>query len=390
MIKKDTIAFFIFLVAFLYIISPWVFEKNFYINEVLSLTGLCILANKRFRIGNDKISVFIVLLLTVCLLHAAFSILIADTLYYYLRNLVIFYSILSYFLGYYLQPYFSSFIKTIRKPFIAYASWAMLATPSRIFFERFGVSSLFPYGFKDVNRYSLLFLILVNIVYAFAHDSATAIFISIFYLFLLICPGLIFFRQTIILGFFLFALFFISIQSDLNKIANGFSLYDNMAIHNVMRSNYLLNLDGNTTWRLVLWKQVLVDQFPLNLAGIGFGTPMFKYFPVEDYTKIASLPYVLGAHNSFVYLFGRLGIFFILIIFSVYGIIFKEYFLFKRFYYQTNGIAIFWSFFAISIIALLNPVLESPIFSSGYWLILGLLARIIFNRYQSEKLNSSK
>lgn len=389
MIKKDSIAFCIFLVAFLYIISPWVFEKNFFFNEVLSLTGLCILAHKRFRIGADRISIFIVLLLALCSIHAVFSIFKADHLYYYLRNLVIFYSILSYFIGYYLQPYFSNFIRNIRDTFIAYSGWAMLATPSRIFFERFGVSSFFPFVFKRVNKYSLLILVLINIVYAFAHDSATAIFVSFFYLFLLICPGLIFFRQTMIAGFLLFAVFFTSILPNLNIIAKNFSLYDDSAIHNVMRSNYLLNLDGNSTWRLVLWKQVLIDQFPLNLIGIGFGTPMFKYYPVEDYSKIASLPYVLGAHNSFVYLFGRLGIVYVMIILSVYGIIFKEYFRFKSFYYKTNSIAIFWSFFAISIIALLNPVLESPVFSSGYWLILGLLARVIFNRYKSEKLNSA-
>jgi hypothetical protein len=387
MIKKNTIAFFIFLVAILYIISPWFFEKNFFVNELLSLTGLCILIYKRFRIGADKISVLIVVLLLLCLLHAGFSILKADNLYYYLRNLVIFYSILSYFVGFYLQSYFSSFFNSIRKVFLVYTGGAMLWAPSRIFFERFGVSSLFPYAFKNVNKYSLFILVLINVVYGFTLDSATAIFVSFFYLFLLVCPGLKFFRQTIILGFVVFALFFIVIQPDLNKITDGFSLYNSIAIHNVMRSNYLLNLDGNTTWRLVLWKQVIVDQFPLNLAGIGFGTPMFRYFPVEDYTKLASLPYVLGAHNSFVYLFGRLGIVFVLLILSVYGIIFKEYFLFKKFYYQTNGIAFFWSFFAISIIALLNPVLESPIFASGYWLILGLLSRVIANRYRTEKTN---
>ena len=385
MIKKNTIAFFIFLVAILYIISPWFFEKNFFFNELLSLTGLCILIYKRFRIGADKISVSIVILLLLCLLHAVFSIAKADNLYYYLRNLVIFYSILSYFVGYYLQSYFLSVFNSIRKVFLFYTGGAMIAGSARIYFERFGVSSLFPYAFKNVNKYSLFTLILINVVYGFALDSATAIFVSLFYLFLLVCPGLKFFRQIIILAFFVFTLFFIVIQPDLNKIADGFSLYNSLAIHNVMRSNYLLNIDGNTTWRLVLWKQVVIDQFPWNLAGIGFGTPMFKYFPVEDYTKLASLPYVLGAHNSFVYLFGRLGIVFVILILSIYGIVFKEYFLFKRFYYQTKGIAFFWSFFAVSIIALLNPVLESPIFASGFWLILGLLSRVIGNRYKTEK-----
>jgi hypothetical protein len=107
---------------------------------------------------------------------------------------------------------------------------------------------------------------------------------------------------------------------------------------------------------------------------------------VEDFTKIPTLPYVLGAHNSFVYLFGRLGILYVLIIANVYRCIFKEYFYYKRYYYSNNQIMLFWSFLAITGIALFNPTLESPIYASAYWLILGFTARAIHQR----KFNSPK
>jgi hypothetical protein len=141
-----------------------------------------------------------------------------------------------------------------------------------------------------------------------------------------------------------------------------------------------LSLDVNTTWRLVLWKEVLVDNFPGNILGLGFGTPMMKYFPVEDYNKLDTLPYVIGAHNSYIYLFGRLGIPYLFFLFSVYIKIFKEYFYYKTYYYSNKTILIFFSFFAISIVALFNPTLESPVYASLYWILLGFLAKAIYNR----------
>lgn len=389
MISKKNIAHIILLLAFVYIIAPWFFEKSLFFNELLSLTGFGILAYKRFKIGNEKLSLCIVLLLLLCSIHALTSIFRTSNFYYYFRNSVIFYSIFSYFAGYYCFPYLISFVNKIRRPLLLYSSWALLTSPTKMFFERFGASSIFPYLFKRLKRSSLIALILINIVYAISHDSSTAIIIAVFYLFLLLCPGFKFFKQVIIVGIISFALFFIYIQPNLNIIRVDFRLSNNEAIHNVMNSNPILRLDGNSTWRLVLWKQVIVDNFPSNLLGIGFGTPMFEYYPVEDISKVDSLPYVLGAHNSYIYLFGRLGLVYILLLIAIYTLIFKEYFTFTNYYYHSGEIAIFWSFFASSIVALLNPALESPIFAAGYWFMLGLLAATIYKHHNSIFLKSN-
>ncbi len=381
MVKKKHIIYLLFIVTLCYTISPWFFEKQLLFNELLAFSGLFLFAYKRFKIGNDNITRWILLLLIWCSFHTIVSLFRMDSFYYYLRNLVIVYSIFSFFIGYYLYIYLKGFISKIFALLKIYIVTFLFLPVSTFLFERFGMATLFPALFKkSSNRLIIPLLISVNIIYSITYNSATAILLSAFYFLILFAPGYRFFKQIMIVGFIVFAIFFISIQSNLNIIANHYTPYSDKAIHEVMDSHPLLSADGNTTWRLVLWKQIIVDHFPDNIAGLGFGTPVMKYYPVEDYSKLDSLPYVLGAHNSFIYLFGRLGIFYLFFLLAIYTKIFKEYFYHKRYYYSNKSILIFLSFFAITIIALFNPTLESPIFASAYWLILGFLSKVIYTR----------
>jgi uncharacterized protein YhhL (DUF1145 family) len=260
---------------------------------------------------------------------------------------------------------------------------------SRLLFERFGMATLFPGLIEKAGKYSLPLLILINLIYGFTYDSATALLIAGVYIILFLVHNYTIFRTIIVTAMLAFIIIFIYLQPNLSIISKNYNPANDKAIHEVMNSNRLLAVDGNSTWRLVLWKQVLVDQFPKNLLGLGFGTPMIKYFPVEDYSKIASLPYIIGAHNSFIYLFGRLGIIYLLLTYILYTEIFREYFLHKAYYYSNNQILLFWAFIAISVVALFNPTLESPIFASGYWMVLGFLGRAIHNRkYYSSQINT--
>jgi hypothetical protein len=250
------------------------------------------------------------------------------------------------------------------------------------------MSTLFPVIIKKLSVVWILpSLIILNIIYGFTYDSATAIALAAFYFLLLLVPGYRFFQQLIFVAVIAFSIFFIWIQPNLALISEkNFTPYNSNAIYEVINSNSLLSLDGNTTWRLVLWKQVLVDNFPQNIFGLGFGTPVMKYYPVEDFTKLSSLPYVMGAHNSYIYLFGRLGIIYVVFLIPVLTKIFKEYFYYKRYYYTNRTILFFFSFFAITIIALLNPILESPIYASLYWILLGFLAKAIHSRTLQQAL----
>ncbi|HEY4149911.1 MAG TPA: hypothetical protein VGM41_13320 [Chitinophagaceae bacterium] len=387
MVKKINIVYSIFTVALFYIVSPWFFERAFLFNEILSAAGLFILAYKHFRIGKDPISICVVLLLLLGGVHVVTSLFRMDSFYYYLRNTVIVYSMLAFFIGFYWLKYLGGYLNRIRRLLRYYIGIFLLIPLPRFLFERFGMAMLFPVLFKKASlKWVFPAIIVINIIYGITYGSVTAVVLALLYMFLLVAPSYKFFMQVTGIGLLLFACLFIYLVPNLSLISRHYSHNNYNGILEVMRSSRILSIDGNSTWRLVLWKQIIVDKFPANIFGIGFGTPALRYFPVEDFTKIPTLPYVLGAHNSFVYLFGRLGILYVLIIANVYRCIFKEYFYYKRYYYSNNQIMLFWSFLAITGIALFNPTLESPIYASAYWLILGFTARAIHQR----KFNSPK
>jgi hypothetical protein len=388
MIKKQNIAIIFFLVALCYVISPWFFEKKLFFNELLSFSGLGMLAFHRFKVERSELMLFLFLLVGLGTVHLFVSLWRMDGFYLYLRNSVIVYSMFSFFLGYLTFKYLPVFIIQIRRLLTLYIGFFLLAPLSKFFFERFGMSILFPVTIYNRSlRYGLLFLMLLCLIYSVIYSSATILILFLFYSALLIIPG---YKAAKQLGFFIlifFISFFISIQSNLSLMDYYYSVYNSDGIDAVMQSNWILGIDPSTTWRLIFWKQAIVDQFPNNILGLGFGTPLFKFFPVYEIEKLPILPYVMGAHNSFVYLFARMGIAFVFIILGIYRIIFKEYFYFKTFYYNNQSILIFWSFFAVTIIAIFNPVLESPIYSSAYWLLLGFLAKAIFLRKQTQTVN---
>lgn len=381
MILKKHIAYFFFTVALCYIISPWFFEKKLLFNELLSVCGLGMLAYKRFKIERSEITLLLILFLCLSAVHLIVSLWRMDSLYYYLRNSVIVYSVFSFFLGYFTWKYLPSFIAGIRRLLSFYIGFFLLVPVSRFLFERFGMSLLFSALIQKRNlKYALLFLMCLCFIYAVVYSSATIMVLFFCFGLLLIIPSYKALKQFTAIGFLFFLIFFVLIQPDLALMDTYYSVSNNEGIETVMRSNSLLALDASTTWRFVFWRQAIVDQFPLNIPGLGFGTPLFKYYPVYDPEKLSTLPYVMGAHNSYVYLFARLGILYLLLLAGTYRIIFKEYFYFKGYYYKTGFILLFWSFFSISVIAFFNPVLESPVYASAYWLLLGFLAKTIVSR----------
>jgi O-Antigen ligase len=381
MMRKATIAYLIFTVALLYIITPWFFEKKLLFNELLAATGFLLLLYKRFRIGNDPVSIGMVLLLSWCGIHAVVSLARMDSVYFYLRNMVIVYSMFAFFIGFFLLKYLGAFVNKIRLLLRAFIGLFILIPLPRTFFERFGVAMLFPALFKNAaNKWIGLLLIALNIIYGISYDSFTSMLVAGFFLLLFISPGYRFFMQVAFLAVVGFAIVFIYLHPNLNMISDNWAFRTDRPIHRVMESHPLLDIDGNSTWRLVLWNQLLVDDFPKNIFGLGFGTPVLKYYPVEDYNKLHTLPYVLGGHNSYVYLFARLGIVYLVLTLYIYVAVFKEYFYYKAWYRSNNLLLVFWSFFTVTMIALFNPVLESPIYASAYWMLLGFTARAIYNR----------
>ncbi|HEY8387580.1 MAG TPA: O-antigen ligase family protein [Parasegetibacter sp.] len=379
MFKSKSFAYVIFSLALLYIASPWIVEKKLFFNEILSLSGFLILAANRFAVNRGAINNCIIILLVWCGLHLITSLFLMDGVYYYLRTSVIVYSIFSYFIGYFLFEQLGRFIQTIL-PYLRVYLIVFLFVNVPVLFERYGMAMLFPAIFKNIiTRNTLLLLALINVIYSFTYPSATSILVAGIYLVLYLSPSFKVFSRIIGLSTILAVTLFVYFLPVLS-LADGYTPENEEGVRNVIAAHPILSLDPNTTWRLIFWKQVLIDHFPRNLIGLGFGTPMITYFPVEDPEKLHTLPYVFGAHNSFVHLFGRLGLPYLLITGYLYFYIMKDYFKNKAYYIRNNSILLFWSFLAISMIALFNPVLETPIFSSAYWMILGFVAAAIERR----------
>ncbi len=378
---KKNIAYGFFLIALFYLISPFFFEKILLLNELLAAGGLGILIYRRGLIGYDTISLCMAGLIGWGLLHAVSSLLRMDSLYYYLRNSVILYSMFIYFIGFYCLAEWRKFIDGIRNWLRVYLGWILFYPNIAILYERFGLSTLFPTMIRKPSaRWVPWFIIGINFIYGITYSSLTAWIVAVFFILLFTVPGYRFFKQCMVVFFSLITLVFIYIIPNLGLIKYRYNYYNWDGYSDVAKSMWFLRIDPNTTWRLILWRQVIVDKFPGNLAGIGFGTPMFKYLAIADYSKLETLPYVLGAHNGYLYLFGRLGLPYVFFTLVMYRTIFREYFYFKAYYYATREILLFWSFFSISILCSFNPSLESPIYAGAYWLMLGLTARVIYNR----------
>ncbi|WP_243390558.1 O-antigen ligase family protein [Raineya orbicola] len=155
-------------------------------------------------------------------------------------------------------------------------------------------------------------------------------------------------------------------------------------VDKVLQDNVLLRIDGNSTWRLILWYRLTVDEFPRNIWGLGFGTPLIPYkkgadTADSDYNDEHDA-HVIGAHNTYVTLLARLGILYIFVLYGIYTIVFKEFYRFRAYYVAHQEYSFFIAFFTISIIGLFNLVLESPIYAGLYWFFLGTVAKSIFNR----------
>jgi len=377
-IKKQFIANSIFVMLVLYMLSPWLFEKYFFFNEFISLIGFCVFLYKGLKLPVKHIGLCVTLMLGLGLFHLVVSITNYDSFYYYLRNSVIIYSIFSFFIGYYLFMYFERFLEKIKNTLRVYVYGSVLIPIHVFILDRF--NGIVFFGLLVSNyRYQILVMSIAAwcFIYGFTHSSLTALIASAFFLLLAFIKNYYSFKWFALLSFVVFWLLMFYLNPYLELIKFNYSPYDEYAIYQVINSHPLLKIDANNTWRLVLWKQVIIDMFPQNLIGIGFGTPLLKYFPIENLEKLDILPYVIGTHNSYIYLLGRLGIISSAIFLYLYHIIFKEYFTYKNYYHKNRYLLYFASFFGITLIAAFNPVLESPIYASTYWFTLGLVGAAI-------------
>ena len=156
------------------------------------------------------------------------------------------------------------------------------------------------------------------------------------------------------------------------------------------KTHKIFQLDYNSTWRAVFWYRVVVENYPKNLIGIGFGTPLIYYktgaHTADSPHKDEYNAHVTGCHNTYLTLFVRLGIPFIVFIFVIYYKVMDFYYSKRKLIREKNEEGIFWAFFIVTIIGLFNLFLETATAASIYWILLGFISKIIYN--STKEINS--
>jgi hypothetical protein len=379
----------IFVIFFLYGINNFIFERTFFFNEILSLIGFVFFlkysfdfSNNSFYLPNSKIYRLVLVLIGLSAIHLIISFFTKTNMYFYFRNSVIFYSIFTFFIGYYSFHYLLNFIGKIRHILGTYVSYALIF-PSIALMERFMGAVFFPFLFKRYNLISLIGIAILDIILAKRYESMTVVLVTIILIGIVILPNFFTFKAFVTIGLaaIIFIFSYFSSNFELYKTP-PYSLFGN--IEAVANSNKFLQLDGNSTWRAVFWYRLIKERFPENLIGIGFGTPLLDYKKgldtVESEYNDEHDIHVSGCHNTYLTLSVRLGIIFLVTILIIFSTIFYEFYRYKNYYINNNLYLLFISFFSVSIIGLFNLVLESPTGASLFWGLLGFLSSAIYQR----------
>jgi hypothetical protein len=377
-------------IFFLFTLHEDIFERKFLFNELLSASGMLTFLIFYFREGTLKIPssplfVIVFLFLALGIVYIIFSFPFQTKIYYLFRNSVIVYSVLTFFVGYFFFDQIHAFIKKIKYVFIAYLTF-VFTIGGTLFLNRYMASVLTPMLFKRISLSLFIFIVIFNTFYAnfYGQTTSVAIILISFFVFVNRYYGLfkLYVWSMIVVYFLLFFYF----RPNLELYRTGeYELHGNMEA--VVLSHPVLMVDPNLTYRLVYQYRAIFDRFPENLIGIGFGTPIMPYNEgVRTSAQVGTTDeyeaHVSGVHNTFVTVFLRMGVPFLIILIAIYSIVYRNYYRYRK-RLSENGLFIyFWAFTILSVFGLFNLLLETPTYAAVYWVLLGMIAKIIYNLKQ--------
>jgi len=350
--------FFLLFLFVMYVWNPQFFERNFLLNEIISLYGILVFfKNYKFFISNSIVRSMIPFAV-LFLLYWFFSIFLVEDFYVYVRRLSILYSMFAMFAVYDL----AGFLRTTRFKWI----WIFPVQKVNLVFSYMYIASSLTSS--RVGYWLMVFGFIST--YTFIFGGSTAIFSCLIVFFFLSFPRVFGFIISLFVLFVFFAIFE-GYFENINYFSN---------IYDYMDAYYLLSFDGNFAVRLFMWKYMIINTlFDSYGLGLGFGTEIFD----EDYIRFLGLKsqllfdsrlvYTLSPHNSFVFIFATMGIPGLASLIYIYYKLFKDHKV-----RVLNGLCTeseyrsFTFFLAFSVAAGLNVILESPVHSGLFWGILGL------------------
>jgi len=367
----------------------FIFERMFFFNEILSLTGLCYFVKHsftnsyRFSAPRNIIYRSVLLFILMCICYALISLWLKTNWYYYLRNLSIVYSIFGFFIGYYLYNKQFLFFKKLRTTIYGYALLAFGLRWESII-DRNAYSFWFAMVSKNWKLFSVLLLIVLYILYVAAYTSLTVIIILIFVLGVRYLKSYAQFKLVALLAMIAFITVFVLVIPYLKLYHHGdYNLFGD--VNFVYSHHPWFSIDYNSSWRLIFWYRTVIEPFPKNLLGIGIGTPLLPYMPNVTTTDLLFpdeyIAHVIGTHNTFITIFVRFGIIAVVLLFVIYRTVFREFFIHKAYYLNNkNDGGLFLGFVTLTAVGLFNLLLETPTLASLYWISLGFVARAIDQR----------
>lgn len=345
-------------------------ERTIFVNEIFSLAGIIIFAvniNLRRGFSKEPIQICMYFLIGYTFVRAIFSLNDIVNYYGYLRTLVLWYSMFSFFLG-------LAFFQLLHKKFLSINFIDKSAVPlsllAAIFGNTIATPAALPLLFKNYKYFIGTLILFLLIIFATKKENTTLATLFVFIILTAILKNKklkqIFFNSAFLI--FLVASFFILLtftDAHWNKFyALGYSTIPIPS--------------ANTTWRLMFWSYAFFHNFLLHpLFGIGFGTPIYQAnTPITEFVTATNqlhnfnFIYTIGTHNFLIYVLSRLGIFGFMPLLCIYLIVMETV---RQLKLSQLTMALFFSFIFMTIGGLCNVMLLTPLYASSYWIILGML-----------------
>lgn len=378
---EKIIAIILFLLLTLFFFNSDYFERTFFFNEIISLIGFVFFLSKITRAKNFKIkkgsySFYILVFISICVFHLFYSINKMTSLYYYARNTVILYSVFSFYLGYYFFERYHAIALGFRKELLAVVSTSVVFF--KMILARYSGPILLPLftGIKSLSNVILLFALIL--IHSAKEDALSVAVIIPLFLLVFLSRSFKEFSRYFLAGVSLIILFFLYFFDNFMLYKTGYYNYfgNVQAIYN---SHPALSVDINVTWRILLWFRYIVERFPDNIIGIGFGTPMLDYIAERrsHWTGNDEIhAHVSGAHNSYLTLLLRLGVVGFYAVAMISRKVFKDYFRVRKQGKFRQYIPYYFVWIGMFSLIIFNLGLESPLRAGLFWIATGFVAKI--------------